>query len=312
MPSKYLVGVLYYGNVDKEHDNCMRQLEKHPRIAGFAQISGCPYICIGRSTIVEKMLSLPPDVEGLLFIDHDIIFEMDAVERILDSCDETRGVVGAGYSMRSPGSKMIGAVDMAKVTDGRKLIFFEGGGIYPAAYLGMGFTAIHRQALDTIGKDLPFFENGVTDIPIRPYFALLREEGKWYGEDVSFCLRAERAGVRVDMDTRVRVWHKGTYTYGLEDCGIIVPFLNSLEGIEKSKPTPMASPVSRNPAITAAIADRAGTSTEELLGLPKPAKQYPGTVDIHPDVDSDKIFPNVLPDDYHGTEAASLVNGAVP
>ena len=309
MTSKYLVGVLYYGNVDKEHDNCMRAIEKHPRIAGFAQISGCPYICIGRSTIVEKMLSLPPEVEGLLFIDHDIIFDPSAVERILDSCDQTRGVVGAGYSMRSPGAKMIGAVDTAKIPEGKKLVFFEGGGLYSALYLGMGFTAIHRSALETIGKDLPYFENGVTDIPIRPYFALLREEGKWYGEDVSFCLRAERAGVPVDMDTSVRVWHKGTYTYGLEDCGIIVPWLSSLEGIEKTAPSPVQSPVSRNPAITAAIADRAGTSTEELLGLPKPERQYPETVDIVRDPNT--INPSRV-DQFAHTEAAGLVNGAVP
>lgn len=276
MATRYLVGVLYYGNVDKEHDDSMRRLEQHPRVAGFAQISGCPYICIGRSTVAEKMLALDQDVEGLLFIDHDIIFEPDAVDRLLDSCDETRGVIGAGYPMRSPGGKMIGAIDTDKLPPGKKIIFYEGGDIYPASYLGMGFTAIHRSALEAIGRDLPYFENGVTNIPIRPFFALSREDGKWYGEDVSFCLRAHAARVRVDMDTRVRIWHKGSYTYSLEDCGIVVPLLRSLEGIERDKPEPLASPVSRNPAITAAIAERAGKSTEEMLGLPR---SFPPTLD---------------------------------
>jgi hypothetical protein len=282
--SRYLIGILYYGARDPEHTDCMRAIENHPRIAGDAKISGCPYICIGRSSLVEKALA-EPDVDGLLFIDHDIIFDPIAVDMVLDGCDQTKGVVGAGYSMRSPGSKMIGAVDMEKVereTPGKKLIFFEGGGLYPAVYLGMGFTAIHRTALEAVVKDMPFLQNGVTNFPIRPSFSLLQQDGKYYGEDVSFCVRANEAGVPLYMDTRIRIYHKGTYTYSLEDCGLVVPFLNSLEGIAKEAAEPRMSPVSPSPAISRAIEQSTGKTTSELLGAPRPlapADHYPPTLD---------------------------------
>lgn len=260
---KYLVGVLYYGAKDGEHERCMQTLARHPRILHIAEISGCPYICIGRSTLAEA--ALKADVEGLLFIDHDILFDMEAVDQILESCDQTHAVVGGAYSMRSPGSKMIGGIDVHKID--RPVIFFKGGGLYPANYLGMGFTAIHRDALEKIADhhQLPFLNNGVTNTLIRPFFSLLQEEGLYFGEDVSFCRRAASAGVDIFMDTRVRLSHKGTYTYTLEDCGLVVPMLDSLTGVISESTTPAQSPVSPHPEIRAAIEEATGKSTDELL-----------------------------------------------
>jgi hypothetical protein len=311
---KYLVGVLYYGNKDDEHDACMKKLEKHPRILNLAEVKGCPYICIGRSTLAEYALAME-GCEGLLFIDHDILFTPEGVDQILESCDGSRGVVGAAYSMRSPGSKMIGAIDVP-ACQGRPIVFFEGGGVYPALYLGMGFTAIHRDALEKIvahaaevnarrarivselqellpqGPDhirhlfdelvpelapdpLPTLSNGVTQMPIRPFFSLLQREGAYFGEDVSFCLRARDAAVPIEMDTRVRVAHKGAYAFEIEDCSFVVPILPRLEGIVTGAPLAHATPASPHAEVRAAIEAATGKSTEELLG----ARAYPQTVD---------------------------------
>lgn len=336
---KYLIGVLYYGNKDDEHDACMKKLEKHPRILNLAEVKGCPYICIGRSTLAEYALGME-DCEGLLFIDHDILFTPEAVDQILESCDKSRGVVGAAYSMRSPGSKMIGAVDVAACKD-RPVVFFEGGGVYPALYLGMGFTAIHRDALlkivahaqatkerrgtvvnelrevvtRSLGFDesdravhlidelipelapdpLPTLSNGVTMVPIRPFFSLLQRDGAYFGEDVSFCIRARDAGVPVEMDTRVRVAHKGVYAFELEDCGFVVPILRRLDGVMSGTPQPNPTPASPHAEVRAAIEASAGKSTEELLGV---QKSYPKTIDIRD--------PNTLdPDTLYRSEATA-------
>lgn len=305
---KYLVGVLYYGSKDDEHDACMKKLERHPRILNLAEVKGCPYIDIGRATLAEYALAME-DCEGLLFIDHDILFDSTSVDQILESCDQTRGVVGAAYSMRSAGSKMIGAIDVHACGD-RPIVFFDGGGVYPALYLGMGFTAIHRDALQAIvthaeavrekrrtltleleqqleaasyaardrgrallaelsrelSDPLPTLSNGVTKTQIRPFFSLLQREGAYYGEDVSFCLRAKDAGVGVFMDSRVRVAHKGTYAYELEDCGFVVPILKRLDGVMTGTPSALPSPASPHAEVRSAVESAAGKSTEQLLG----------------------------------------------
>ena len=44
--------------------------------------------------------------------------------------------------------------------------------------------------------------------------------GRWeLSEDYSFCERARQAGFTVMADTRIRLWHVGTYRYGWEDAG---------------------------------------------------------------------------------------------
>lgn len=323
---KYLVGVLYYGSKDDEHDACMKKLERHPRILNLAEVKGCPYIDIGRATLAEYALALE-DCEGLLFIDHDILFDSTSVDQILESCDETRAVVGAAYSMRSAGSKMIGAIDVHACGD-RPIVFFDGGGVYPALYLGMGFTAIHRTALELIaahaesvrarrhaligqleeqlenanyaardrGRELlaelsrelqdplPTLSNGVTKTSIRPFFSLLQREGAYYGEDVSFCLRAKDAGVGVFMDSRVRVAHKGAYAYELEDCGFVVPILKRLDGVITGTPNAQPSPASPHTEVRAAIEASAGKTTETLLGMTPalPSEPKPQTPNLTP------------------------------
>jgi hypothetical protein len=272
---QYLVGVMYYGAIDSEHKKSMEQFIGHPRIKTVAEIGGCPYIDIGRASLAALTLATA-DVEGLIFVDHDIVFSRDAIDQLVESLDATEAIVGAGYSMRSPGSKMIGGIDTSK--SDKPVIFFQGGGLYPAHYLGMGFTGIHRTAFEKIGKDLPFLDNGVTSIPIQPFFALLQEDGKYYGEDVSFCLRAQRAGVPIHMDTRIRVYHKGSYCYGLEDCGIVVPYLHQIQGVMKDDPQAMLSQCSPHPEIQRAI-DASVETPGVVAHAAPPASSFPESID---------------------------------
>lgn len=145
---RYLVGVLYYGAVDREHDRCMKALHDHPYIADVMELTGCPYIDMGRSIIATTVLDRP-GIDGLLFIDHDMVFEPSEVEKVIESAQASRGVVGAAYSMRRPG-RIIGAIDGSKLEPGKQVVFFNGGEPVSAHHLGMGMTAIHRSVLERL------------------------------------------------------------------------------------------------------------------------------------------------------------------
>lgn len=146
--NRYLIGVLYYGGIDREHQKCVEALARHPRIFDVFDLSGCPYIDQGRSLIATKVLDTP-EIGGLLFIDHDMIFDVAEALKVIDAADACQGVAGAAYSMRRPG-RIIGEVDGKKITADQKIVFFEGGQSLPASYLGMGMTAIHRSALERL------------------------------------------------------------------------------------------------------------------------------------------------------------------
>ena len=305
VPQKgYLVAVLYYGAVDREHDKCVRALNGHPLVANTMELTGCPYIDIGRGIAATAVLD-SDQYGGILFIDHDMVFDPAEAIATIQSAIDADATVGAAYSMRKSGA-IIGAIDGSKLPEGRNICFFDGGEVLPANYLGMGMTAIprsvlvrlveasqqkHARQLDLVAQlrhilrhvtaavapdgepldaskaldlfeqlvpelrdeDLPRLKTGISDAIVVPFFSLLQRQGYYYGEDVSFCARSHFAGLGVFVDTRRRVYHKGSYCYGIEDVGIEVPYCHRLEVVNKNDPTVAPSLFSKSPAVREAL-----------------------------------------------------------
>lgn len=313
-PKKYLVGVLYYGAIDREHDRCVKALHGHPLVHDVLELTQCPYIDIGRSIVATSVLD-NPDIAGVLFIDHDMIFDRAEAVALIESAIESDSVVGAAYSMRKPGA-IIGGIDGSRLEDGTQVRFFRGGSRYAANYLGMGMTAIPRSVLlrlvdasrakkalqdarvaelrellarvtaivgedDTpvdparasalfellvpslADEDLPRLESGISKAPVVPFFSLIQRKGYYYGEDVSFCVRCHDTGVPVALDTRVRVYHKGSYCYGIEDVGMEVPYCDSLEVLDTPNPTVARALFSRDEHVRAALASLPSSHAKE-------------------------------------------------
>jgi hypothetical protein len=88
-----------------------------------------------------------------------------------------------------------------------------------------GFLLVRRGVYLSIQResDLPVC-NERFGRPTVPYFQPMvrpTDEGPWYlAEDFAFRERARRSGFKVWADTRVGLWHVGTYRYGWEDAGI--------------------------------------------------------------------------------------------
>jgi len=105
---------------------------------GVAKLRQRGSACIheARDLLVYQAIQAGFDI--LLFIDSDIAFEPADVDKVLKMCDETKGVVVGTYCSKAPPHAPIGFV----VKDG--------------IYAGMGFTAIHKEALLKIilGLDL--------------------------------------------------------------------------------------------------------------------------------------------------------------
>lgn len=259
---RYLVATPYWGALDVEHLDCVmrfRALYPEPIVRKY-RVTGCAYIDIARATAAAA--ALDGDFEGLFFIDHDIIFDPRDAVALMRQAHRLQTVVYSLYSMRTPGRRAIGEFDPSV----EQAVFFEGGGLYPGRYGGLGFAAIPRQVLLDVGRDMPelttgfgkvkplfALRSGVPDWPelfeVLLHAGLLNEQhnsvtelraamGKlcasfsegWYaGEDISFFHRVVRAGYKPMIDTRPRIWHKGSYKYGLEDVQVVVPRGDILE-----------------------------------------------------------------------------------
>lgn len=243
---KVAVLVPYYGGYDPEHFMCVLTLRDHWDGLKIYPIHTCPYIDLARSLLVAKAYIENPGLDCVVFIDHDIIFDAQSVEKLVDTLmsRDDIDVLGAGYSMRGPGAKMIGNIlprdDMP--AEGNPFFDAPGAGPLPALYTGFGFTAIKTRVFERLNPTCPEMECGWA-WPVRPYFALMLDDNRYRGEDVSFCERAKKTGSKIFLDTSLRVLHKGTYKYKLEDMGLVVPSVGALHILPtldaKTAPLPM-------------------------------------------------------------------------
>lgn len=222
---KITVGTPYWGNWDKEHMHCVMRLNQElPEIRTTA-VEDCPYIDQAKSIIATKYMD---DCDVIVIVDHDMIFEPGAVKMVAESAMEMGSVVGAAYGARKRAADRPVAFCKLPVT------FFEGGSIVEASTVAGGFMAIPTELLRDMVPELYMAKAQTSfDFMAYPFFHCIVEDGKWWGEDISFCRRVHQLAVKTYIDTRIRVGHKGSYVYHVEDGVYSVPRVKSLEITEE-------------------------------------------------------------------------------
>jgi len=194
-----------------------------------------------RSTLVAAFLD-NPGATHLLFVDADIGFEPEQVERLLRQDKDFSGAlyplkaidwdsipqrcVERGESVRQAGLSYVGALAPAAE---RK----QEGDFATAIYVGGGFQLIRRSVLERMIAAYPETRfRGVHDLPMSGsrrdlvqssnLFALFDciiepESGVYLSEDYSFCLRWRRMGGEMWIDGASKLTHTGHYEF-VGDC----------------------------------------------------------------------------------------------
>jgi glycosyltransferase involved in cell wall biosynthesis len=176
---------------------------------------------------------LASDAEWLLWIDSDIGFEPDALEKLLAVADpETQPIVGAlcfiegdythdfhgglraslaptlyDWAWVEPKSGGVGAYKMVTRHE------WTAGEVTRVGATGCGMLLTHRSVYEKIAAWNQ--ENGAP-----PYIWFERipgPDGERCGEDVSFCIRAHQVGLPVHVHTGVTTTHQKTVWYGVPE-----------------------------------------------------------------------------------------------
>jgi hypothetical protein len=188
---------------------------------------------------------LTSDVEWMFFIDSDMGWEPDALDKLIASADpKERPIVGGlcfGYSPSEDGFGEANGpfrypfptiYDLAETDDDKAFRVrwaYRAGSLEKCGATGAAFLLIHRSALEAIAE-----KHGPT------WWTRMKPTGAktMWGEDTSFCVRAGTCGFPIYVDTRVRTSHKKpvyvsevTYTSMIrppladEEIDVIVPVL---------------------------------------------------------------------------------------
>jgi hypothetical protein len=123
-----------------------------------------------------------------------------------------------------PGHLIGAPVDMKQT-----ITTYAMGKLYPATMIGLGFTAMHRQALDKMCAAHPPLWMSAKNVEACPLFMQIVREGRCWGEDFSFCFRALDLGIPIHIDTRPKLKHWGQYGFRLEELGVSSPERPSIE-----------------------------------------------------------------------------------
>lgn len=175
----------------------------HPRrIVNIMQEWSSANVSASRNTVTQRFLDGGVG-DWLLWIDADMQWDVDAIERLLEAADPVERPIVGGLCFGMAGGRMWPTIyQWAKLDEGITTVRV---GQYPAdtvlqcAATGAAFVLIHRSALEKI-KAREFSTTF-------PWFQETELAGKPVGEDLTFCIRAGMCELPVHVHTGVRIGH---------------------------------------------------------------------------------------------------------
>lgn len=228
----YVESLLRMAAYDKAHGNHLLHNSGLMNNGALAAVWGRSMeLAHARNTAAAAFLASESD--WLLWIDSDMGFEQDALERLMAVADpETAPIVGGlafvegdyTYDFRGglrsslaptmydwawvePKNGMPGAYKLASRAE------WAPDQVTRVGATGTGFLLTHRSVYEKISFWLN--EQGA---PAHIWFERIPgPDGEMCGEDISFCLRAHQVGVPILVHTGVTTTHQKTVWYGVPD-----------------------------------------------------------------------------------------------
>jgi len=163
------------------------------------------------------------EFKNILWIDGDIIFTIDDVQKLENSGHD---IVGGTYPFKGYPQMTFVPTNKDKVKFGK-----EGPQYVEVEALATGFLFITRKTIvDIIDKlGIPLC-NTSFDNPSYPLFTPDVLSGDTYvGEDFGFCAKAKKCGYKLHLDTTIHLKHVGRYEYSWADVAYKLPEKEELE-----------------------------------------------------------------------------------
>lgn len=177
------------------------------------------FIASGRNKVVKQFLKT--EAEWLLFVDDDIIFRPDQVNKIMELADPIKRPILAGLYLGKlgPGSDIhpIWLEEYKETGFFRSVSKLQGTddnqGLQEIDVCGMGFTLIHRSVFETMEKAAPALSSSGEFPDEWTWFGHDLRDGIRLGEDTTFCVRAKELGYPIYGVSSIQVPHLKQHFY---------------------------------------------------------------------------------------------------
>ena len=161
---------------------------------------------------------LKSDAEVLLFLDDDIVYEPQDIQKML-LCQKQYDldIVGAAYAIKDEQNPNFA---IRTLNDG-EFVFGKKGSIIEVMYISAGCMAVKRRVFEKMIEAEMVHLCHPDSAKYYPFFIGQEKvlNGKWtdLSEDWSFCEKARQLGFRVWCDTTIKLHHIGLKTYDWDD-----------------------------------------------------------------------------------------------
>lgn len=191
----------------------------------LGHVSGCSIITMARNMLVDQFLD--SECTELLFIDSDVIAQPEDILRLMAQSGD-KDITAGSYPRRAKDRKFF----MDLYFDENNELEFDGS-MMRIQRVGTGFMLIRRNVIEHLAKkaDKYLGQDGVGQVASVFEFSML--DGKFVGEDYTFCDKARAEGYKVWLDVEISLPHVGQeeFTNDFKN-EVLVPLL---EDIRKSK-----------------------------------------------------------------------------
>jgi hypothetical protein len=200
MPDTVVVGWVDGGNTRGEWAEAVSKLVAYEtwrnNLVSVVRVHSGPQMEEGRNLLVERFLET--DAEWLFMVDTDMVFDHDAVERLLATA-AAQDVLMVGGLCFGINTEFGQFPTMYRTIDGMPHVLFgELDGVVPVDATGAAFTLTHRSLFEDHRREGPhpwFHRKEIAATDVHP--------GGILGEDLSWCWHLRSEGVAIMVDTSV-------------------------------------------------------------------------------------------------------------
>jgi len=185
------IGIATTGSIKtKTFASIVKLIKNDPQNTYIIAWEGCN-VHQSRINIIKEALKY--NCSHVLFVDNDMVFGSNALERLLL---RDKDIIGVNAMMRSLPSKSTVKVHNEK---GEK-IYNTSDDLFECQAVGTGFLLIKLSVFDKLPKPWFFYEHD--------------ENGDMKtGSDMWFCNKAKEAGFKIWCDPTIKIGHLGDYEY---------------------------------------------------------------------------------------------------
>lgn len=167
-------------------------------LGAIPKVSG-PRIAAARNTLVEHFLNTPAD--WLFMVDDDMVFDSDALVRLLETADPDERPVVGGFAYAAGRDGYFSTIwTLNEDNQPVRVDDYPSGEVIRVVGTGAACLLVHRKVFEKIRES--YGESPWV------WFQESSFDGRTVGEDFTFCVRVQEAGFPIHVDTGVEFGHE--------------------------------------------------------------------------------------------------------